>query len=819
MKINDLLSLETIDLNVTSNSKEDILNKAIDLMFKSGVIKDKKTYADGIFAREKQSSTGVGEGIAIPHCKSNTVTNPHLVAMRIPNGVEFESLDGEPVKLLFMIAAPDSKDNVHLDVLATLSQLLMDPDFSNALINAKDKEEFLAIIDKAEKAKNEPVKQEPANTYPRLLAATSCPTGIAHTYMAKEALEKAAAKKNISIKVETNGSGGRKNGLTSQEIEHADAIIVAADAYVEMDRFAGKHLIEVGTSKAIKDPSSLIDKALDAKCPIYKAKGSKSTRSEQSFGEEKKSGFQKFYRHLMSGISHMIPFVVAGGIILALAYIIDACCGNGQNPNFGHVSIAAQIFYVLGAKIGLALMLPVLGGFIAYSIAGKPALVSGFVGSFAATFGTFNISYFILLGMEGPQTDPSSFQSLLASNSAGFLGAIIAGFAAGIIVSQMKDKWFAKVHRNLEGIRDMLIIPLLSTIMVGIIMLLVNSPLSMLNILITMGLTKLAEFKLIILLGALVSALMAIDMGGPINKAAHYTVLAIMTSSLQPGASAELQTIAKQLMAANIVGIMTPPVGIAIATWLFPQKFSKEDRKPSLPNIVTGCCGITEGAIPYVMKDPGRVIASTVTGAAIGGLIAVLWGAEAIAPEGGTISMLAMGAICYKGILSMIIGSFATAFMLGLLKKDVPNEQSLLGKWKGIPFGARSAGNKIHELQIRLGNHKPEFNQLLYEDHVNRVEAIKKDLDNRLADKKEHSKPEKYLEYEKLINKKKAKADAMLLETKKKLEEAATNRAKNFDSNKFAEYEQKNKAKQEKILEKEKKRLDKQAKKLAKKEK
>lgn len=399
MKINDLLSLETIDLNVTSNSKTDILNQAIELMFKSGVIKDKKTFADGIFAREKQSSTGVGEGIAIPHCKSNTVEKPHLVAMRIPNGVEFESLDGEPVKLLFMIAAPDSKDNVHLDVLATLSQLLMDPDFSNALINAKDKEEFLSIIDKAEKAKSEPAQQVVTNSYPRILAATACPTGIAHTYMAKEALEKAAAKMNLTIKVETNGSGGRKNGLTDEEIQHADAIIVAADAYVEMERFAGKHVIQVGTSQAIKDPTALINMALDEKCPVYKSSGSKTQRKEQSFGP-KQSKFQIFYRHLMSGISHMIPFVVAGGILLAISYIIDACCGKGQDPQFGTVTVAAQIFHILGGDLGLGLMLPVLGGFIAYSIAGKPGLVSGFIGSFAATKGTFNLMYLIIKGKD-----------------------------------------------------------------------------------------------------------------------------------------------------------------------------------------------------------------------------------------------------------------------------------------------------------------------------------------------------------------------------------------------------------------------------------
>lgn len=695
MKITDLLSLKTIELDAKAKDKTDIIKQAVQLIGKSGSISDLDTYEKGILKREQQSSTGVGEGIAIPHCRSTVVKKPQLAAMVIKDGVDFESLDGEKVQLLFMIAAPESKDNVHLDVLARLSSMLMQEDFKKNLLAAKTKEEFLKVIDAAEVEKKEAEKVAAGPKYPRILAATACPTGIAHTYMAKEALEKAAKEMNITIKVETNGSSGTKNALTQDEIDHCDTIIVAADAFVEMERFTGKRVIQCSTSKVIHNPKMMLDAALGPSVPIYNPGKPKSTAvnaSGDKFIESKnrKAWAHTFYRHLMSGISHMIPFVVAGGILLAIAYIIDSAMGFGQATDFGQHTIAAEVFHVLGADVALGLMFCVVGGFISYSISGRPGLVSGFVGGMLATKGIFSIVYIYAYAV-----NDTALMSQMAGNSAGFLGAIVAGFLSGIYVNLMK-KWFDKMPKPLQGVKDMIIVPLLSVVMVGASMLVVNVPFAYLNIGIHMGITAMANLTyLVVLLGAIVSAFMAIDMGGPINKATHYAVLGILTNVLNDPAHTPADLIIpEQLMAANIVGIMVPPVMIALATWLFPQKFGHGDRQASPANLIMGFCGISEGAIPYVVRDPVRVIGTSVTASALGGALCVLMQGSAIAPEGGMISYAVMGANCWRAMVAAIAACVFGAFMLGALKKKVPSEYAQLGKWKGIPIGP-GVGKKI----------------------------------------------------------------------------------------------------------------------------
>lgn len=693
MKITDLLSLNTIELDAHAKDKTDVIKQAVALIGKSGAIKDLKVFEEGIFKREQQSSTGVGEGIAIPHCKSEVVKEPKLAAMVFKQGVDFDSLDGEKVNLLFIIAAPVSKDNVHLDVLARLSTMLMQEDFKKNLLACTSKEDFLKVINNAEAEKKEEEKVAAGPKYPRILAATACPTGIAHTYMAKEALEKAAKELNVTIKVETNGSAGTKNALTQEEIDHAETIIVAADAFVEMERFNGKRVIQCSTSKVIHNPKAMLNAALGPSVPIYNQNKPKSmvenASGDQFIKSKNQSGrMHTFYRHLMSGISHMIPFVVAGGILLAIAYLIDTASGVAPGPDFGNHTIGAQVFHLLGAEIALGLMFPIVGGFIAYSISGRPGIVSGFVGAFSATVGRFSILYFLAIGVPAIQDKWPDLAGLLADNSAGFIGAVIAGFLAGWYVNLMK-KWFENIPRVLQGVRDMIIVPLLSVIMIGASMLIINVPFEFLNIGIEAGIEQLAlkASYMVIVLGGIVSALMAIDMGGPINKATHYAVLAILTMDMQ-------NITAQQLMAANIVGIMVPPVMIALATWLFPQKFGKGDRQASPANLIMGFCGISEGAIPYVVRDPARVIGTSVTASFIGGCLSVLFGGVAIAPEGGIISYAVMGANCWKAMIATVIACVFGAVMLGALKKKVPSEYAQLGKWKGIPIGP-GVGKKI----------------------------------------------------------------------------------------------------------------------------
>jgi len=655
MKITDLLSKQTVSINIHAESKEDLLKQAVQLMAKSGAISDIETYEKGVFAREQESTTGIGEGIAIPHCKSPVVKKPALAAMVIPGGAPFDSLDGEPVELLFLIAAPNSEDNVHLDVLARLSEMLLDEEFKNNLLKAKNADEFLKIIDKAEQGKLE--EKEEHVELPEILAVTACPTGIAHTYMAEQALKDAAKAMGISIKVETNGSGGVKNLLTDEEIEHAKGIVVAADTNVEVARFAGKRVIQVAVAKGIHEPEKLIKQALDENTPIFKA----GEERKQSDSQGKESVGHKIYKHLMNGVSHMLPFVIGGGILIALAFLIDTIAGNsGYIPtgpddplSFGTVNVIARWFKTVGGY-AFNFMVWILAGFIAMSIAGRPGLAIGMVGGMMATV-TFNIA----------NVDASS----------GFLGGIAAGFMGGYLVILL-GKLFKKMPKSLESLKPTLIYPILGILGIGLLMWLVNTPLAYLNIGFSNALEWMASNNLLILLCALLGGMMAIDMGGPINKAAYVFGTAMLAQSTAAGYT---------IMAAVMAGGMVPPLGIALAATLFPAKFSKDERKQAMVNYVMGASFITEGAIPFAAADPIRVIGSCVAGSAIAGLFTGLFGCTLMAPHGGIFVVATIGPdfgriLLY--LLAIIIGSAVTGLLLGLLKKNHENPE--LGKWKGI---------------------------------------------------------------------------------------------------------------------------------------
>lgn len=663
MKITDLLSEKTISINSSASSKADIIHQAVALIAASGAIKDVETYEKGVFAREEESTTGIGEGIAIPHCKSSVVERPALAAMVIPEGVDYDALDGEKVNLLFLIAAPNSEDNVHLDVLARLSEMLMDDSFKNALLAAKTKEEFLMVIDEAEGEKLE--ESEVVDGWPRVLAVTACPTGIAHTYMAEQSLKDKGKEMGISIKVETNGSGGAKNVLTDEEIEHAEGIVIAADVNVETDRFAGKRVVFAAVAEGIHHPDKLINQALDPATPIYK-EGQAATRSGSG---QKQSIARTIYKHLMSGVSHMLPFVIGGGILIAISFLIDTIAGNAiaGNSSFGSTNAVAAWFNTVG-NFAFQFMLWILAGYIAYSIAGRPGLAVGMAGGAMATSTTFNIQKAI----EG--------DSYALTASAGFIGAMIAGFIAGYLV-KLLEKAFNWLPKALDSLKPTLIYPILGIGLMGLIMWLLNTPFIYINIGFTNALTWLYENGLILLLCALVAGMMAIDMGGPINKAAYVFGTGMLASAAAADATPELQQAAYMIMAAVMIGGMVPPLGIALSCTLFPQKYSKADRRQGLVNYVMGAGFITEGAIPFAAADPWRVILSSVCGSAVAGVLSGLFGCTLMAPHGGIFVVAVIGN-WYWYLLALLIGTVVTGFMLGLLKKDVDNPE--LGKFKGI---------------------------------------------------------------------------------------------------------------------------------------
>lgn len=667
MKITDLLSSKTIDINAAASSKSDVIEKAVALISNSGVITDLETYKKGVYHREEESTTGIGEGIAIPHCKSDVVKAPALAAMVLKDGVDYDSLDGEKVNLLFLIAAPNTEDNVHLEVLARLSNLLMDENFKNNLINAKSVEEFLDVINKAEEERIEEEKKDetPKNEYPEILGVTGCPNGIAHTYMAEESLKKKAEEMGYSCKVETNGSGGIKNLLTDEEIEHAKGIVVAADVNVEMSRFDGKRVVIATVSKGIHEPEALIKEAVSGEAPIYHS-DNKETKAKDSGGN---SIVHQFYKHLMNGVSHMLPFVIGGGILIAIAFMIDTFAGVPTDSNFGTGTPVSWFLKTTGG-VAFNFMLPVFAAFIAYSIAGRPGLAVGFVGGSLATLSSYSIE----VQISGNDT----------GSTAGFLGTLVAGFLAGYIV-KLLEKCTSKFPKSLDGIKPMLIYPVFGVALIGLAMFLLNTPFTYVNIGITKALNWLGENQLTILLGALLAAMMAVDMGGPINKAAYVFGTALLTQAAQT-TDAATQSYCYQMMAAVMIGGMVPPLGIALSATLFPQKWSKQERKEAMVNYIMGAGFITEGAIPYAAKDPLRVISSSVVGAAVAGLLSVLFKCTLMAPHGG-IFVFAVVGNWYFYILALVIGTIITALMLSLLKKDDPNPE--LGKFKGISFKRR----------------------------------------------------------------------------------------------------------------------------------
>lgn len=683
MKITDLLSPESICLKGRAENKKDALDQMVDLMAKSGRINDVETYRKGVYAREEESTTGIGEGIAIPHCKSDAVSKPGLAAMTVPDGVEFDSLDGEPVNLIFLIAAPNTEDNVHLDVLSKLSVLLMNEEFTKGLCDAGSVDEFLKLIDEAESDKDEVAQESSVPDAPagkRILAVTGCPTGIAHTYMAAEALEKKAKELGYEIKVETRGSGGAKNVLTDDEIAKADGIIVAADTKVPMDRFAGKRVVITKVANGINKPGELIEEALSGKAPVYEAgAGGADTEKE----EEGKGGIgHQVYTHLMSGVSHMLPFVIGGGILTALAFLIDSICGYGSigGAAFGMcIPLSAFFKYIGGLAMGL--MVPVLAGYIAYSIADRPGLAVGFAGGLLAANGNAPLAGYpfgdMIDSLDGFNKFIANFAFVgegSGNTVSGFLGGIVAGFLAGFIVLGLK-KLCENLPDALDGIKPTLIYPLVGIFVVGVLMCFIFNPLiGLVNTGLSNMLSGIADAGMITVLGLILGAMMAIDMGGPINKAAYVFgtgMLATANQLMYEGAQASDPAVQACYiaMAAIMVGGMVPPIGIAVACWLFPKKFTKAERGSAVSNIVMGCSFITEGAIPFAAADPAHVIPCTMVGAGVAGFLSALFSCTLMAPHGGLFVFATVGnPIMY--IVAWLVGSAVTAVMLGFVKKN-----------------------------------------------------------------------------------------------------------------------------------------------------
>lgn len=679
MKIIDLLDDRSILLDGRVADKKAALDRMVELMDASGKLRDKETYRQGVYAREQEGSTGIGEGIAIPHCKSDAVIKPGLAAMVVKDGVEFESLDGQPAHLFFLIAAPNTEDNVHLDVLSRLSVLLMDKDFTNKLRQATSVSEFKQIIEEAEKgSENEgDTAVERADSEHYIVAVTGCPTGIAHTYMAAEALEKKAKELGYSIKVETRGAGGAKNVLTADEIERADGIIVAADTQVPMDRFQGKPTVVTKVADGINKPEELLREIVDGKAPLYEGGGETAPKEEIA---EKEGIGHATYKHLMSGVSHMLPFVIGGGIMIAIAFLIDTLCGYGGTGggNFGTCTPLSALFKYIG-DFSMGLMVPVLAGYIAYSIADRPGLAVGFTGGLLAANGNAVLAKYVFanesLGGFSKFISNFAFVGENGGNTvSGFLGGIAAGFVAGFIVLGLK-KLCSKLPDSLEGIKPTLIYPLVGIFLIGILMTMVFNPLiGLINTGLSNMLTSISDAGMITVLGLILGAMMAIDMGGPINKAAYVFgsgMLATASQMMAQGAQASDPAVQAcyMAMASIMVGGMVPPVGIAAACKLFPRKFTKAEQGSTVSNIVMGCSFITEGAIPFAASDPLHVIPCTMAGAGVAGLLSALFGCTLMAPHGGVFVFATVGQpLLY--IVAWLVGSAVTAVMLGFIKKD-----------------------------------------------------------------------------------------------------------------------------------------------------
>ncbi|MCL6616061.1 MAG: fructose-specific PTS transporter subunit EIIC [Anoxybacillus ayderensis] len=616
MRITDLLTEDTIVLDLNARTKKEVIEELVDVLEKTGKLHNRQTFIEAIFAREAQSTTGIGEGIAIPHAKTKAVRTPAVVFGRSKEGIDYDSLDGKRSHLFFMIAAPEGANNTHLEALSRLSTLLMDASFRSKIENASTKQQIIQAIQEKEGEIVTEEKQPYGKK--KVLAVTACPTGIAHTYMAADALKAKAKEMGVDIKVETNGSSGVKNELTQQEIEEAVAIIVAADKQVEMDRFDGKHVIQVPVADAIRKPEQLIDRALKQEAPIYRASG-----GHRSYAPKERTGF---YKHLMNGVSNMLPFVVGGGILIAISFIFGIKAFDPNDPSFHPI---AKALMDIGGGSAFALMIPVLAGFIAMSIADRPGFAPGMVGGFMA-----------------------------ANGGAGFLGGLIAGFLAGYLVVGLK-KWFSRLPQSLEGIKPVLLYPLFGILLTGFIMMyVVIDPVKALNEGMKTWLENMGTGNLV-LLGLILGGMMAIDMGGPINKAAFtFGIAMIDAGNYAPHA-------------AIMAGGMVPPLGLALATTLFKKKFTKAEREAGKTCYIMGASFITEGAIPFAAADPGRVIPSIIVGSAVAGALTMMFGIGLPAPHGGIFVIPIVKGNPFLYVLAIFIGSLVTALMVGLWKKEV----------------------------------------------------------------------------------------------------------------------------------------------------
>ncbi len=647
MKITDLLRPEAIKVGATATSRDDAIDQLVALQDAAGNITDKVAYKKAIMAREEEFSTAVGDGIAIPHAKTAAVKRPGLAAMTVPGGTDWNSLDGAPADLMFMIAAPEGENNAHLEILAQLSKLLMHQEFADALRAAKTPEEFMAAIDAAEATREEAEakKAEPvakaASSLPDILAITACPTGIAHTYMAAESLEKKAAEMGVTIKVETQGSVGAKNVLTAEEVAHAKGVIIAADKNVDRARFGGKQVLSTNVTAGISEPEKLIQTILDGEAPVQEGEVAAA-----SAGAEKDSAWHVIYKHLMNGVSHMLPFVIGGGILTAIAFLVDQP-GLGTST-YGSSIPAAAFFKTIGGE-AFGLMLPILAGFIAMSIADRPGLAPGFVGGLFAK-GGYSLAYLALLN-----ADPDAASA--ACVSGGFIAALFAGFAAGYMTLGI-ERLCDRMPASLEGIKPMLIYPLLGTLAIGAVMFVLNPIFGAINTGLNNWLNGMGTTN-IVLLGAVVGGMMSIDMGGPFNKAAYV---------FGTGALAAGTTSGQIIMASVMVGGMVPPLAIALSTTFFKNKWSKADRDAGIVNYIMGLSFITEGAIPFAAADPGHVLPSCIIGSAVAGAISAACGCTSPAPHGGAWVIAVIGnPVMY--LVALVVGSVVGALILSFWKK------------------------------------------------------------------------------------------------------------------------------------------------------
>ena len=636
MKITDLLSEKSILLGAQVSSKPQAIEQAVQLMQKNGNVQDAQAFTQAVLAREAQSSTGVGEGIAIPHAKTSAITAAGLAAMTVPAGVEYDSLDGAPVDLLFLIAAPENGENTHLEILSRLSTLLMDENFHRDLLAAKTAQEFMQIIDRAEEtAFAEETQLAQGKAQYDVLAVTACPTGIAHTFMAAEALEKAAQKAGISVKVETNGSAGVKNALTTQDIAQAKGIIVAADKAVEINRFNGKRVIFVKVSEGIHRPAELLEQALNSEVPVFQA-ACQTVQTEQG---PKDSAWRKIYKYLMNGVSHMLPFVIGGGILIALSFLFDSA--NAGTPQFGTGNPLSSFFNQIGG-LAFGMMFPILAGYIAMAIADRPALMPGMVGGFLAKTG-------LSLSLPQEMWQPS-----------GFLGALAAGFLAGYLMLALR-KMTNRLPASLEGIKPMLLYPFLGILGIGAMMVfVVNPPMAWLNGAMNHFLAGMSTGSKVVL-GLLLGGMMSIDFGGPINKTAYVFGTASLASQQY------------DIMAAVMAGGMVPPLAIALSTLFFKNRYSQAERQTTASNFVMGLSFITEGAIPFAAADPLRVIPACAIGSAVAGGMSMWFGCGSPAPHGG---IFVAGVMTHAGyfVLSLFVGAVVGMGLLALLKKPLPKQ-------------------------------------------------------------------------------------------------------------------------------------------------